>query len=425
MKSKLLNIITSAIIVLALLSFYGWSVRTHGTPGKAQGLWGNFLVTLTSFPDLVTRAAEEVEKLPGTFVPTHPDFEPINRLDYDLNVLVTYTNEAGNRAVEVRNLRTQSIEKSWEVKGGLKPHHRVMHPLLLSNDRVVYATNGHGGIYCMNDKGEQLWHQSEIGHHHSMNKGLGESMWVCAYDLSEATYPSNGVVYEMGGVKYQFLDNYIVQLDTESGALLFKRSMAELLLDKGLEHLIIKSVVVDDPIHLNDVQPVLESSEYMLAGDVFLSFRTSSVLLHYRPSNDSIIRVIEGPLTSQHDVDIIDGKTIAFFNNNAPTKRFKEDGGRGQETQLLKYPSFSSHISYYDLSTRTFSTPNKEVYAQHGVYSFTEGLFEELPNGDVFIEEQNPSLIWVFRQDSLMFKGILPSHHEGHHHLLNWSRPVD
>ena len=210
----------------------------------------------------------------------------------------------------------------------------------------------------------------------------------------------------MGGVKYQFLDNYIVQLDTESGALLFKRSMAELLLDKGLEHLIIKSVVVDDPIHLNDVQPVLESSEYMLAGDVFLSFRTSSVLLHYRPSNDSIIRVIEGPFTSQHDVDIIDGKTIAFFNNNAPTKRFKEDGSRGQETQLLKYPSFSSHISYYDLSTRTFSTPNKEVYAQHGVYSFTEGLFEELPNGDVFIEEQNPSLIWVFRQDSLMFKGI-------------------
>ena len=45
------------------------------------------------------------------------------------------------------------------------------------------------GIYCMNDKGEQLWHQSEIGHHHSMNKGLGESMWVCAYDLSEASHP--------------------------------------------------------------------------------------------------------------------------------------------------------------------------------------------------------------------------------------------
>ena len=79
MRSRLLNIITSAIIVLALLSFYGWSVRKHGIPGNAEGLWGKFLVTLTSFPDLITQAAEEVEKLPGTFVPAHPAFAPINR----------------------------------------------------------------------------------------------------------------------------------------------------------------------------------------------------------------------------------------------------------------------------------------------------------------------------------------------------------
>ena len=425
MRSKLLNGITSVIIVLALLSFYGWSVRHHGIPGKAHGLWGKFLVTLTSFPDLVTQAAEEVEKLPGTFVPTHPAFASVNRLDYDINVLVSYSNEEGNRAIEVRNLKTQAVKKSWEVKDGLKPHHRIMHPLLLSNDRMAYATNGYDGIFCMNAAGEQLWHQKEIGHHHSMNAGIGETMWVCAYDLSEASHPSNGVTYEMGGVKYHFLDNYIAQLDTETGAILFKRSMAELLLDHGLEHLIIKSVVVDDPIHLNDVEPVLESSEYMLAGDVFLSFRTSSVIMHYRPSNDSIVRVIEGPFTSQHDVDIVDGQTIAFFNNNAPTKRFKEDGGRSKEPNLLKYPAYSSHIKYYDLASQTFSAPNQEAYSQHGVYSFTEGLFEFLPNGDVLIEEQNPSLLWVFRQDSLLFKGILPSHHEGYHHLLNWTRVVD
>ena len=149
------------------------------------------------------------------------------------------------------------------------------------------------------------------------------------------------------------------------------------------------------------------------------------MILHYRPSNDSIIRVIEGPFTSQHDVDIVDGQTIAFFNNNAPTKRFKEDGGRNKEPNLLKYPAYSSHIKYYDFASQTFSAPNREAYSQNGVYSFTEGLFELLPNGDVLIEEQNPSLLWVFRQDSLLFKGILPSHHEGYHHLLNWTRVVD
>ena len=223
MRSKLLNGITSVIIVLALLSFYGWSVRHHGIPGKAHGLWGKFLVTITSFPDLVTQAAEEVEKLPGTFVPTHPAFASVNRLDYDINVLVSYSNEEGNRAIEVRNLKTQAVKKSWEVKDGLKPHHRIMHPLLLSNDRMAYATKGYDGIFCMNAAGEQLWHQKEIGHHHSMNAGIGKTMWVCAYDLSEASHPSNGVTYEMGGVKYHFLDNYIAQLDTETGAILFKR----------------------------------------------------------------------------------------------------------------------------------------------------------------------------------------------------------
>ena len=196
MRSRLLNIITSAIIVLALLSFYGWSVRKHGIPGNAEGLWGKFLVTLTSFPDLITQAAEEVEKLPGTFVPTHPAFAPINRLDYDINVLVSYSNEDGNRAIEIRNLKTQSVKKSWEVKGGLKPHHRVMHPLLLSNDRMAYATNGYDGVYCMNAKGEQLWHQKEIKDPNFSSKNYtSKRIWARANDGTEIPV---SLVYKKG-----------------------------------------------------------------------------------------------------------------------------------------------------------------------------------------------------------------------------------
>ena len=71
-----------------------------------------------------------------------------------------------------------------------------------------------------------------------------------------------------------------------------------------------------DPIHLNDVEPAFTTTQYWKQGDVFLSSRHQSAIIHYRPSTNKVINYITGPFSQQHDVDIISDKEISIFNNN-------------------------------------------------------------------------------------------------------------
>jgi hypothetical protein len=421
---KLLNTLATTIVVLSLLSLFGWSVRHHAAPGKHKGWWGTVVDELVSLPDLLTRAKEEVQRLPETFVRTPKSFVAVNELVTDLNILESYTDASNDRAVQIRNLRNDQILHRWTIKGYYPPHHRVVHPLALPDTSLVYCSNGEDGIYRIDKNGDELWHQGEVGMHHALNMGPDNTLWLCGYDLEQTPRALNGVEYELGGQNVRFTDNFVVGLDVQTGELVHKQSVAQLLQDNGLEYLIFKSVITDDPIHLNDVQPVISSGPYMQSGDLWLSFRTSSVVLQYRPSTGKIIRVVEGPFQSQHDVDIVNDSTIAIFNNNAPTKRLKEDPKRDSEKRPRFMGNFSSHIVHYDLAKAHFDAPNKAGFAANGIFTFTEGLFEYLPDGTTFVEAQNEGVLWVIDGSKVIYRGVLPSPHEGYHHLTNWARPV-
>ena len=69
----------------------------------------------------------------------------------------------------------------------------------------------------------------------------------------------------------------------------------------------------NDPIHLNDIQPVDFDGDYWKKGDVFLSIRNQSMIMLYRPSTNQIIWIGNGPYLHQHDVDIIDDHRIAIL----------------------------------------------------------------------------------------------------------------
>ena len=48
-----------------------------------------------------------------------------------------------------------------------------------------------------------------------------------------------------------------------------------------------------DPLHLNDIEPVLYDGNYMKKGDLLLSVRNISLIILYRPSNNKILKIIE------------------------------------------------------------------------------------------------------------------------------------
>ena len=74
-------------------------------------------------------------------------------------------------------------------------------------------------------------------------------------------------------------------------------------------------IFFDNPIHLNDIQPVNEDSNFWIKGDVFLSLRNQSMILLYRHSTNKIIWKGVGHTYYQHDVDILNQIMYEAFRN--------------------------------------------------------------------------------------------------------------
>ena len=96
----------------------------------------------------------------------------------------------------------------------------------------------------------------------------------------------------------------------------YKKSIIEMLIENKKEMQKIIQILICDPIHLNDVEPVFLDSKYWKKGDLFLSIRSLSSIVHYRPSTNEILNYIIGPFAHQHDIDIVSDNEISIFNNN-------------------------------------------------------------------------------------------------------------
>ena len=79
----------------------------------------------------------------------------------------------------------------------------------------------------------------------------------------------------------------------------------------------------------------------------------------------------------------------------------------------------------YNLNTKEFFDISKKAFSDNSIFTYTEGKAEQLPDGSIFIEEQNSGLIWVLKDDEAVYKGVYKSQHEGYHHLPNWTRIIN
>lgn len=201
--------------------------------------------------------------------------------------------------------------------------------------------------------------------------------------------------------------------------------MTEMLKNNGLEHLILRSGDPQDPLHLNDVEPALTASDHFEKDDLFLSFRNLQSVIQYRPSTGEVIRVIGGPLASQHDVDILNDSTLVIFNNNVQENNGVHINQRDKypvSKEQVELKQYHSEVTLYDLASGAFVPMLPELMADVGMMTASEGLQEALPGGRWFVEEQNSGELWVVGPSGVLYHDVHASHHEGHHHLPNWTR---
>ena len=247
------------------------------------------------------------------------------------------------------------------------------HPLLFDDGSLI-SKGLYDPLYKLDFCSNLKWINDEEGFHHSQMIDHEDNIWVGARMNPKSKYFK----------KYKIKDVYddsIIKINTQ-GQILFNKSVVEILIENKLLDINIFSF--GDPIHLNDIEPAFTNTEYWKQGDVFISMRNQSAIIHYRPSTNKVINYITGPFAQQHDVDIISEKEISIFNNN----NFITDKG-------LPYNEYSEVI-IYNFETKKFRTLFNNQLQKENFQTEYQGLSHIFNDGALMVEEQNHGRIILF-----------------------------
>jgi len=275
------------------------------------------------------------------------------------------------------------------------------HPLILDDGSLV-SESDRSPLFKIDFCSNLEWINDEIIFHHSKMLDHEKNIWVGGQMNPKSSYVINNQI----SAYKNFWDDSITKISVE-GKILLNKSVIEILIEnKHLDMNIFNGY--DDPIHLNDIEPALSNTKYWKQGDIFLSLRNQSAIIHYRPSNNTVIQYIKGPFAMQHDVDIISNKEISIFNNN----NFVTNN---------KY----SEVIIYNFETKTFSKMYNDQLKNENLKTYFEGLSHVLKDGSLFIEEQNHGRIILFNnkgEKEWEFVNKDLNHDIGR---INWSRIIE
>ena len=287
--------------------------------------------------------------------------------------------------------------------------HILRHPKL-TKDGGLLSVHDYTPIRKIDACSNLIFQISHNQFHHSIETDIDGNIWVPTH-IYPQSLPIRKVGKDLHGSDGGYWDDGVAKLSPD-GEILFEKSVSQIFIDNGLEYLLFghgTSYEVD-PIHLNDIQPVNIDGEYWKKGDVFLSLRSQSMVLLYRPLTNKIIWKLVGPFFRQHDVDILDSTRISVFNNN-----FKSFAS-GPEVDG------SNAVIIFNFATDEYSRYLEDSLINHEVQTIIQGRSEIMPNNDLFIDESESSRIVYFNEDGSLRWTHVNRADDGNVYRVGWSR---
>jgi len=278
----------------------------------------------------------------------------------------------------------------------------MWHPKILLNGDLIFQSES--PLVKINYDGKIIWVNDNDIYHHSINLDLDGNIYVPSYMQPYSKKVSKFIGKESNTPDNNFFKDDAINILDKDGEIIFSKSVSEILIENDQGHRVFsQSTLIVDPIHLNDIEPVLKNGPYFKKGDVFLSLRNLSLVLLYRPEINKIIRVIEGTFFNQHDVDILDEKTISIYNNNV-TFTYPENPNFILDTR--RKVNENNEIVIYDFETNSFSKKFIDTFKKYQIDTDTHGLVDYLNDGSAIVEDsnngrifylnKNGEVIWIF-----------------------------
>lgn len=417
------------LLITAIVAFIGFGalVEKGARDGEYRSGISKLAVEIARVPATGRRIAREIWTRYNTTLARDQRFDGwsgfkrFSELNDDETLLLTrYDGDSGRSVVEIIDLEDGAVLHRYEPKildiiNGAKL--RIESPLLRKDNNPAHFTISHpiltedGGIifHGMNTPLTKIdvcsnivWMIDRV-FHHSLERGADGNYWSGAYRMPPA----------IEHMPPTWSEDTIVQV-SPGGKILYEKSVAEILIENGLKHIIYgDDKFTEDPLHLNDVQPVLEDGPYWRRGDLFLSLRWRSAILLYRPSTDRLIWFRQGPWLMQHDVDIISNHEISVFDNNAAKLSWAESV-LGVNNTLI-----------FDFDTDETTAPFSDGFVKNDIRTVSEGLSEILPDGEIFVEETNYGRLLKMNKAGDISWQYVNRAGDGRNYVVNWSRYLD
>jgi hypothetical protein len=277
-----------------------------------------------------------------------------------------------------------------------------MHPMLMPDGGLILHDTS--PLVRVNACGRAEWMIDGI-FHHAIERAPDGTLWA----------NSREPVSQQQGVGPGFIDEGMTHL-TADGHVLARTSVIGMLDRAGLGYLWRSRPYLDDPIHVNDIEPVPGDGPYWHKGDVFVSLRNLSLVLLYRPSEDRVVWSRATPWKFQHDVSVLDDHRISVFDNH-----LRQDWGQGEHLGN----DGTNHLVVYDFATQTTSEPLARTFHDLGITTKAQGRATPLANGDTMIEETEQGRVFRVAPDGTVRWRYISADDQQRRYQLRWSRYVD
>lgn len=392
------------------------------TDGKQiSGRYGKYLTQMARIPQKwfsknTTKSQNKLTTI-DRFIQKEVFYKDKNFTDTGYLLMSSYDEKAGQTTIKLIKLSDGSIIHTWKpdlekirainrpITAHFKPEKlnpdqfRVVHPLLLEDLKLLIK--GEFGIYKLDSNSNIIWHKEGHYHHSTEEDGNG-NFWLAS--VCEPSMLKNKLYKKIE-------DDAVVKIDAV-GNILFKKSIAEILIENGYEYLISGiGPIENDAIHVNDIEPVMYNSPYWSMGDIFINIRNRSTLFLYRPSTNKILWLKTGPWINQHDISILPDSKIMLIDNHAA--RINET-----DVELIENRSF---IFNYDFKNDSCFKVFDKFMANNNVQVLKEGRALLMSDGDIMLEESVSGRI-LRGNDNTLHWSFINKQQDNKVSTIQWSR---
>ena len=405
MASKLRFLII--FLIFSFLSFLlGLSLLRHiYLAGPLAQKYTTQVLSLSEILPNIYHLIKNPTGVEGLFLPIKKTF---NEDKFNVPGLYSYLTKEGWVILDKSETKKTIIPINWEKIKDLyyknctkavcinsKAAAAPINPLKIA-DYIVFNL---GGVLFKYNLKKKEFFALEGHYHHSIETFQDSLVYVCSY----------------GNDTLDILNDAISLININTDKVIYKKSIVDILINNNLKSLLFtsnaSSITNYDLIHVNDIQPVSLNTNFAEVGDLFLSFKHLSTVIHYRPSTDSVLWYSTGPWLNQHDVDILNEDMIGIYNNNNYIR----------EGRFLK--GTYTDISTYNFKTKKYGFIHKQVFKNLKIQSIAGSRFELLNNGNMFVEDSPSGMYYLISKEGNLISSKNFPYDEKNTAKGTWARP--